>query len=226
MNQRSQAISILQKARDALGERLTQRVLESRDEIEADAEGASYLSEIEAIYEQIGGRLAHLNAMLSNLPPTASAAGADATASEIVYADLASGNSSPLDFEATTPLTVLALPAPASFEIPPVDPLVELFSSIVRQLHSGDLSSAARLISETFDIRPSQARRGAQSFSRQLLHYPDLACRLEELGSTLSAVNEYAAATLLTECFEFQALDALTLVRSLKERMNEPDVTD
>ena len=39
MNDRSLAISILQKARDALSERLTERVIESQGEIEADAWG-------------------------------------------------------------------------------------------------------------------------------------------------------------------------------------------
>jgi len=89
MNDRSIAISILQKARDALSERLTQRVIDAQHEIESDADGSSYLSEIETIYEQLGGRLAHLNAMLSNLPPSTLATPAEAAASEIIYADLA-----------------------------------------------------------------------------------------------------------------------------------------
>ena len=48
MNDRSLAISILQRARDALHARLTERILESQHEIAADAEGGSYLSEIES----------------------------------------------------------------------------------------------------------------------------------------------------------------------------------
>ena len=39
-NERSLAISILQNARDRLGERLTSRIVEAREEIEADADGA------------------------------------------------------------------------------------------------------------------------------------------------------------------------------------------
>src|SRR6186713_3195930 len=64
MDSQAQAIAILQKARDALAARLTQRVIESQQEIEDDADGGTYFSEIEAIYDQLGGRLAHLNAML------------------------------------------------------------------------------------------------------------------------------------------------------------------
>ncbi len=229
MNPRSQAISILQKARDALGERLTQRILESQHEIEADAEGGSYLSEIETIYEQIGGRLAHLNAMLSNLPPADPTMAvdapfaADATASEIIYADLASAYPAGLDAESTAPLTLLALPAPAHDEEPREESLADRFASIVFEVQSGDMVSASWLISELFDIKPSQARRAAQAFARQLGGYPDLARRIEELGVSLETTNEYAAATLLGECFEFQAIDALALVRVLKTQFVESD---
>ncbi len=69
MNPHSLALSILQKARDALAERLTQRIIDAEHEIAEDAAGSTYLSEIESIYDQLGGRLAHVNAMLANLPP-------------------------------------------------------------------------------------------------------------------------------------------------------------
>jgi hypothetical protein len=223
MNDRSLAISILQKARDALNERLTQRVIESRQEIEDDAEGCSYLSEIETIYEQIGGRLAHLNAMLSNLPPVDSTPPADATASEIVYADLAAAYPTGLELESPPSMTLLALPAPAHAEESPNKSLAGLFQKIVVDIQMGDLTSAGRLIAELFDIRPSQARRGAQAFARQIVHYPDLARRIEELGSSLEGANEYAAATLLGECFEFQAIEALSLVRALKTQTIDAD---
>ena len=227
MNDRLFAISILQKARDALNERLTQRVIESREEIEDDAEGCSYLSEIETIYEQIGGRLAHLNAMLSNLPPVdsppADSPPADATASEIVYADLAAAYPTGLELESPPNVTLLALPAPIHAEEPPTKSLAGLFQNIVVEVQIGDLTSAGRLIAELFDIRPSQARRGAQAFARQIVHYPDLARRIEELGYSLEGANEYAAATLLGECFEFQAIEALSLVRALKTRTIDAD---
>ena len=226
MNERSLAISILQRARDALSERLSQRIVESQQEIEEDASGGSYLSEIEAIYDQIGARLAHLNAMLTNLPPedprpaTDSARG-DATASEIVYADLAAGHALPLDLEVAPPAR-LGLPAPATSEKPPGEPLVEMFANIVIHTQSGDWSSAVRLISELFDIKPSQARRGARAFARQMDQFPELALRIEQLGAALAETNDYAAATLLADCFEFQAIDALALVRALKSRQTDP----
>jgi hypothetical protein len=226
MNERSLAISILQKARDTLSHRLTERVVEAQHEIQADAAGGSYLSEIETIYEQIGGRLAHLNAMLSNLPPADSAAPADATASEIIYADLASSYPAGLDLEATSGVTLLGLPAPARTEEAHARSLAGAFENIVLHIEGGDLAAASRLVAELFDIKPSQARRGAQAFARQMAHAPELAWRIEELGCSLDAANEYAAATLLGECFEFQAIEALSLVRALKTRSANPGAGD
>ncbi|REK12883.1 MAG: hypothetical protein DWQ37_09640 [Planctomycetota bacterium] len=216
MNQRALAISILQKARDTLSERLSQRIIESKHEIADDAEGHSYLSEIETIYDQLGGRLAHLNAMLSSLPPDSPQSPADEAASEIVYADLASDCSSPLDLEPTAPITLLALPAPARCEEPPLHPLVEQFASICVFTQAGDQASTARVISEVFDIKPSQARRGAEVFAAQRERWGEYTHRLEQFASAVDETNEYAAATLLGECFGFQPLDALLLVRSLK----------
>lgn len=224
MNERALAISILQRARDELSQRLTERIVESQHEIEQDAAGGTYLSEIEAIYEQIGARLAHLNAMLTNLPPQEPVAevgaASDPAASEIVYADLAAAQSLPLDVEAAPPAP-LGLPAPPASEKPAREPLVEMFANIVIHTQSADWAAATRLIAELFDIKPSQARRGARAFARQMDEFPELALRIEELGAALAETNDYAAATLLADCFEFQAIDALALVRQLKRRHSE-----
>jgi hypothetical protein len=221
MNDRSLAISILQRARDTLSERLTERVVESRGEIEADADGSSYLSEIEAIYDQLGGRLAHVNAMLANLPSASGCAPADATASEIVYADLASAYPTGLDLEAAAPLTLLALPAPVNLEEVSLDAVAVTFRDLAFRIQSGQLAGAARLIGELFDIKPSQARRAVGVCERQIADDPRLAARLVELPRLLDETSEYSAAALLGECFEFPAIEALALARSLKLRRVE-----
>ena len=218
MNQRTLAVSILQRARDTLGERLAQRIIDAQQEIEADAEGGSYLSEIETIYEQLGGRLAHLSAMLANLPPASSPPLADATASEIIYADLASAYPTGLDLESTPP-TLLALPAPAAPEpAPHQSVLADSLQDIVLQVQAGHLLNAARTIAELFDVKPSDSRRCAGAFSRQMVNRPELVARVVELGWMLGEMDEQAAAALLGECFEFQPPDALAIVRALKLR--------
>jgi hypothetical protein len=224
MNQRSLAIAILQKARDALGERLTQRILESEEEITADAEGGSYLSEIESIYDQLGGRLAHLNAMLSNLPPVAATTATDAAASEIIYADLASAYPTGIDLEATNSMTLLALPAPTNVDTRSEPPaLADELMNIIVAAQAGELTTAGRLISELFDIKPSQARRGAQALARQIVDTPELIRRIGDAAAALDETNEYATATLLSECFEFQAIESLAIVRALKIRFSESE---
>jgi hypothetical protein len=223
MNDRSLAISILQKARDALSERLTERVIESQAEIEADAEGGSFLSEIETIYDQLGGRLAHLNAMLANLPPVVGAAVADATASEIIYADLASAYPTGLDLDAATPLTLLALPAPVNIEEPALDWLTVAIREIVEHVQAGQLASAGRMLSDLFDIKPSIARCAAAICARQFAADSQLASRVSDLPRTLDHGTEYAATSLLSQCFEISSVDAQEIVRALKQRRTESD---
>jgi hypothetical protein len=221
MNPNERALDILQKARDALCARLTERIVDSEQEIVDDAEGSSYLSEIEAIYEQIGGRLAHLNAMLANLPPAQVQTPHEATtetASEVVYADLASSTSATFDIDIAASPPLLGLPAPPPPEEAEEWSLTVGLGRIVLATRCDNLSDAARIISEVFDLRPSQARRAAGAFHRQLGRYPDLARRLEQFGVEFRELNEYAAATLLGECFEFQAIDALLLVRSMRQQ--------
>ena len=54
MNDRARATEILRKARAILAERLTEKILEQREELLDDAQGDSYMSEIESLYEQVG----------------------------------------------------------------------------------------------------------------------------------------------------------------------------
>lgn len=46
MDERTRAIQILQRTRDILAQRLTERILAAEEEILAEAEGESFLSEI------------------------------------------------------------------------------------------------------------------------------------------------------------------------------------
>jgi hypothetical protein len=217
MNERSLAIHILQNARDQLSERLTQRIIEARDDIESDAEGGSYVSEIEAIYDQLGSRLAHINGMLANLPPAPphETAGADATATEIIYADLASAYPAGFELEGTSPAPVLALPAPANREARE-DQLAEALCQLASLGVSGDATAMSRLISESFDLKPSRDRAWASAFARQASRQPDLPKRLIDLAVTINHTSEHSAAALLAECFESEPFEALAIIRALK----------
>jgi hypothetical protein len=224
MNERSLAIHILQNARDRLSERLTQRIVEARGDIEADAEGGSYLSEIEVIYDQLGSRLAHVNGMLANLPPAPphETAGADATATEIIYADLASAYPSGFELEGASPPPVLALPAPPNREARE-DQLAEALCQLASLGASGDAVAMSRLISESFDLKPSRARAWANAFARQTARQPELPQRLIDLAVTINHTSEHSAAALLAECFESEPFEALAIIRSLKRNGRESE---
>ncbi len=223
MNERTLAIRILQNARERLSERLTQRIVEAREEIESDAEGGTYLSEIEAIYDQLGSRLAHVNGMLANLPPAPPQrpVGADATATEIIYADLASAYPTGVDLEGAPPV-VLALPAPPNNE-ERVDPLGDALCRLATLGESGDSAAMAQLLSECFDLKPSRARRWATAFARQVAARPDLPRRLIDLAVTIDHVSEHSAVALVSECFESEPFEALAIVRALKRRGRDGD---
>lgn len=221
MNDRSLAIDILKDARDLLGQRLTERIIEARDEIAADASGASYLSEIETIYDQLGSRLAHVNAMLSNLPAESHEEPADATATEIIYADLASGAATSFEPEMETPPTVLALPAPPYNDtMVPLDAPATVVTQIVSLIAACDYTPAVQLISECFDARPSQARQWAATLGRRSFVQPDLPARLIDLAGSLDETDEHTAVAVVVDCFGVEAFEAVLMLRALKGRPN------
>ena len=213
MNQRSLAISILERARDQLGQRLAQRVVEAQQEIEADAEGNSYLSEIETIYDELGARLAHVNAMLANMPTSSGPSAADITASEIIYADLATSNPIRVDLEGTT---LLALPAPSGFDNGSSTSALSGLEEIAVRVERGDLDSASRMIGDLFDVKPSQADRSAQALARRLRELPGEGQRALEVISFVDTIDEQGAAELLAELFELSTAETLSIVRAIK----------
>ena len=99
-----------------------------------------------------------------------------------------------------------------------------MLQSLIAHAQASDMAQLSRILSELFDLKPTQARRAASTFVRELAQRPELARRMEDLSLSLESANEYSAATLLVECFEFQAIDALSLVRALKSRPTDPDV--
>jgi hypothetical protein len=221
MKPRSEAINILQQARDLLAERLTERIREAREQILEDAEGNSYLSEIEQIYEQLGGRLAHLNAMLSNLPPAEEPQAAETTTTHTaspVFTDVAAATF-PSTIDATPPFPVdepLALPAPDQRTVTLAAPAT--FQGFALQIHASDLEAAGRSLAELFAVDAARGRRCAEVFSAQLAVNPDLFGKAMKLRADLESGNVNGALMLLWECFGLQGLESLGVLQTLKMR--------
>ena len=128
-----------------------------------DALGHSFLSEIETLYEQMGGRLAHLNAMLSNLPPIEEPPPADAQPHPApVFTDVAAAYASTIDalpiIEEPQPL---ALPAPEQRMA--ILPPQATFPGFNAQIEAGDLEAAGRSLAELFAVDAPRGRRVPKS---------------------------------------------------------------
>jgi hypothetical protein len=223
MNPRREAIQILQQARDLLVDRLTDRVRESRDQILEDASGFCYLSEIEAIYEQLGGRLAHLNAMLTNLPP-AEDLPVDEPHPAPAFTDVAAAYASTINIDALPPVEPLALPSPGAAErLPALPPPVSSFQTFLQQIEAGDLEAAGRTLTELFAVDARRGRRCADAFAAQWITHPDMLAKITRLRSELESGNSHSALTLLCECFDLHGLESLGVLQTLRARFNSPD---
>jgi hypothetical protein len=218
MNNRARAISVLQQARDVLANRLSERILEARQEIIDDAEGTSYLSEIEAIYDQLGGRLAHVTTMLSNLPPSEDAGGVEVASGEPIYSDVATAQ--PGHSDAAGALGPLALPSPAiAAEVSPPAAAPITFQMFAAQIHTGDLEGAGRSLAALFDVDVARGRRCAEVFYQHLASNPDLPSKAMRLRVELIAGSVNGALMLLWECFGLTGVESLGVVQTLKARL-------
>ena len=224
MKERDRAASILQRARDVLAERLTQRILDCEQEILDDAEGQSYLSEIEAVYEQLGGRLAHVNTMLSNLPPSEEPSGdeaeLDSMASDPIYTDMGSSYPTAVDAAMAVHSATLALPPPAiGEERPQLTAAGATLQGFAVQMQNGDLESGTRSLCELFCLDVVRGRLCAETFADKLALETDIVLKVIRLRSELAGGSVNNALTLLWDCFGLSGLESLGALQSLKLRL-------
>jgi hypothetical protein len=220
MNPRVEAISILQQARDMLAQRLTERVLEAREEILEDAEGVTYLSEIEAVYEQLGGRLAHINTMLSHLPPVDDAPSADVSHDEPVFTDVRTTYDSSYELDMPVISLPLALPAPVVLdERPQLTVAPASLQSFALYVQTGDLETAARCLTDLLDLPATRGRDCIDAFLQRWAIQPDLLHRVVLLRSELQSGNVNPSLTMLSECFGLQGMESISALQSLRSRL-------
>jgi hypothetical protein len=230
MSQRTEAILILRKARDVLVARLTERVLEAKEEILEDAEGGLFQGGIDEIYEQIATRLSHVNAMLNQLPPEEATTSYDAhpTPSDadagMAAASVLDTNDMALGGRGEPP----ALPAPsrpqslaAPSEVVPSEPAAgeTSFRSFGTQIFTGDLDAAGESLAELFHIDPLRGRRCAETFAEQIARSPDAMTKAMSLRQEIATANFNASLMLLYECFGLQGLEAIAVLQTLMSRL-------
>ena len=204
MNDIARAKEILAQARDALVERIAHRIVEAQEEILDDATGQSYMSEIEGIYEQLGGRLNHVNAMLANLPAEQKT-------------PAASGPEGPME----TPVMETPVMETPVMETPVMETQGQevTFETFVQKIRADDLEAAGAALAELFQVDTDQGQRCAQIFSDQLQQQPEFLVKAMNLRNHLATGNHNDSLMLIWECFGLQGLEAVKVMQLLQARM-------
>jgi hypothetical protein len=225
MNDRQQAIDVLRRARDMLADRITERVLAQRDEIFEDALGLAPASEIDSLYEQLGVRLAHLNHLLSNMPAEEGAATEKAATVEAVPTAESAEELPSENFhrehaaQTEVPAPHLALPAPGEVLQLAGPPPVVSFQRFATRIFLGDLDGAGLVLAELFEIEPGRARKCAQVFYDGVRHNPEVIAKTAQLRRELQSGGYATALMLLHECFGLQGIESISVMQSLRARI-------
>lgn len=215
MNDRARALAILKEAREILIRRLTERVLDNPDEILDDARGDSYMGEIDALYDQIGTPLAHLNQILSNLPAEEDVQVHDAHGQHAAAHSYA---------EIVPPAwpEVPALPAPRSgggVETANEEALAEVsFQTFAAQIQAGEIEHAGRSLAVLFEISVERATSCAIHFRTQMHGDPEFLAKAAQLRRELASGGYNGAIHMLHQCFGLSGIESLGVLQSLKAR--------
>lgn len=245
MNDRARAISVLQQARDILAERLTERILESRESILEDALGLSYSSEIDAVQEQIGMRLNNVHMLLNNLPPLEDAPAPtdeeeeqqpqgpiaigyepEPPASPVIELPSATfyGDATTHDMQETAMVVATAQPSsptslPTAAAAPPtvLQPVIS-FQAFAERVLANDVEGAGAVLAGLFDVPGSRGRDCAKRFQEQLAERPQMLQKAMGLRGELASGSVNGALLVLWECFGLQGLESLAALQALKTR--------
>ncbi|HTN73612.1 MAG TPA: hypothetical protein VL096_00125 [Pirellulaceae bacterium] len=221
MNDRARALAILKQAREILARRLTERVLDSAEELLDDARGESYMSEIESLFEQVGTPLAHLNQIIGALPPE------EDETPPATHAQ----HPTPHSYAEVVPPAwpdVPGLPAPRSgtlMEVPAVEsvaheaPAEVSFQTFAVQIQAGDVEGAGQALAVLFDISRERAMQCAQHFHQQMLADNDFLLKAMQLRRELQSGGYNGALMLLFQCFGLSGMESIGVFQVLKARV-------
>ena len=217
MNDRARALAILKQAREILLTRLTERVLDNEESILDDARGDSYMGEIDALYDQIGTPLVHLNQILSNLPVD----------DDVQVHDTHTVHATAHSYAEIVPPSwpeVPALPAPRSSAAAEVlgeeatSPIS--FQTFAAQIQAEDLVGAGESLAWLFDLSPQRAIRCAEHFQQQMRADADFFMRAMQLRRELASGGHNSAWMLLYQCFGLSGIESIGVYQVLKSRLH------
>jgi hypothetical protein len=235
MSERTRALEVLQQARETLSARLTELVLEQADDLLADARGESYMNEIDALYDQIGIKLAHISQMISNLPAgavepvTATAAAQHDEDDTFTVSTEAAPNA-----DAVVEDTLLALNGPVYVATPALPPprgehsprarATQLsLQAFAAQIQACDLLAAGRTLGALFDLEEPRAIACAATFAQRVRTEASYFRKVMQLRGEVQAGRHDRAEALLYDCFNLTRPDALDVLQTLRRRLKRED---
>lgn len=233
MNDRARAISILQQAREILTERLTERILESRESILEDAFGMSYGGEIDTLQESIGQRLNNVNMLLNNLPPVEEpppateddaaqspaaiaydpepVSGSTPVASPPHFLTTAGGTTMPVDRAEAVLNRAMPVEAESRGGVS--------FQAFAERILANDVDGAGVVLAGLFDVSRERGRQCAKHFQEQLAERPQLLQKAMNLRQELSGGSVNGSLIVLWECFGLQGIESLAALQSLRSQL-------
>ncbi|MGK0220661.1 MAG: hypothetical protein ACI9HE_004173 [Planctomycetota bacterium] len=188
MVDRLRARTVLTRARDILAERMCEMILESEEGLVQDAQGTSYMDEIGTVYEQVGGRLNHVNTLLSHLP---------ALAAGTVGVPLTGQSNQKPGGDGQVPATFMA------------------FGQAVAR---GEEEQATAHLAELFGIDKHIAGASAATFADKLKEDSSVIERTMQMREDLRSGSDNRALLVLHECFGLSGLVAIQVLQFLKEQ--------
>lgn len=216
MDQRAAAIAILKRARQTLIDRLAERVVDSHLEIIDDAEGGSFHSELETLYEQVGCRLSNVNALLAGLQ-----SGDEASPLADSDADLLSLADFPAETEDVLPELC---EAPTVYVVgQPLEPLplagAANMDRFLAEIQADQLPQAAETLAVLFELSTARAEHCAQAFQQRWLESSEVLAKVARLREELRTELSPAALGLLCECFGLHETESAGVAKSLQARL-------
>jgi len=194
MNNRKRALAILKQARGLLASRLSENIIESADGILEDAEGGSYLDEIDSLQERVGGRLNNINLMISSLAVGEPAVEEPKPATEDTSVS-------------TTGSETISDPHPKNFA---------LFG---QQIAANDVDSAGQTLAEVLNVNPELAHQCATDFRDRFNQDPVIIQKAMQLRTRLLAGENNDSLMILWDCFRLQGPQAIAVLQTLKVRL-------
>jgi hypothetical protein len=234
MNDRTHAQAILRQAREILAQRLTALVGEQAEEILADARGESYMNEIEALYEHVGMKLAHLGQILSHLPPepiepvagtTTTTAAAQHAPEQTFSVATDAAPSADVSDESLPALSgpvyvaAPALPPPGGAPSSRIRATQLSLQAFAAQIQLGDLLAAGRTIGALFELDESRAIDCATTFAQRVRSEAGFFRRVMQLRGQVQAGDEQRVRALLGDCFGFSRAEAQEVMLVLRRRL-------